>query len=48
MRFRLEHRRAVTLTELLCVMGILGILAGLYLPSVIRSFLRVKHFLFGE
>ena len=41
-------RRAFTLTELLCVIAILGILAALYLPAIARAFLRVKRFLTGE
>ena len=34
-----------SLTELLCVLGVLGILAGLYLGVIVRAFLHVKKFL---
>ena len=35
-------RRAVTMIELLCVIAIIGILASLLLPAVMRSYLRIK------
>jgi prepilin-type N-terminal cleavage/methylation domain-containing protein len=35
----------LTLTELLCVMAILTVLASLYLGAIIRAFTRVVHFL---
>jgi type II secretory pathway pseudopilin PulG len=34
--------------EILCVMGIIAILAALYLPTVLRAFVRVKDFLTNE
>ncbi len=37
----------VSLTELLCVLVILAILAALYLPAISRAFVRVKKFLGG-
>jgi prepilin-type N-terminal cleavage/methylation domain-containing protein len=42
-----KHRVAMTLTELMCVLAILSILAALYLPAVARAFTRIKHFLGG-
>jgi len=33
------------LTELLCVMGIIGILAGLYLGVIAKAFVHSKKFL---
>ncbi len=41
------RRAAMSLTELMCVIAILSILAALYLPTVARAFVRVKHFLGG-
>jgi prepilin-type N-terminal cleavage/methylation domain-containing protein len=35
----------MSLTELMCVIAIISILAALYLPAVARAFVRVKHFL---
>lgn len=37
----------LTLTELLCVMAVITILAAMYLGAVIRAFVRVKRFLQG-
>lgn len=37
----------VSMMELLCVLAIIAILAALYLPSVMRAFVRVKKFLSG-
>ena len=37
----------LTLTELLCVMAIITLLAAMYLGAVIRAFVRVKKFLQG-
>jgi prepilin-type N-terminal cleavage/methylation domain-containing protein len=38
----------VTLTELLCVLAIIGILLALYLPAIARAVKHVKHVLFGN
>jgi len=35
----------MTLTELLCVVAILAILAALYLTTICRAFIRIKKFL---
>lgn len=37
----------VTLIELLCVLGILAVIASLYLPALARAYSKVKH-LFGS
>jgi prepilin-type N-terminal cleavage/methylation domain-containing protein len=34
-----------TLTEMLCVIAIIAILAAFYLPAIAHAFVRVKHFL---
>lgn len=39
--------RGVSITELLCVLAIIAVLASLYLPAVMRAFVRVKKFLVG-
>ena len=45
---RIRKRPAgMTLTELLCVMAILAILASLYLGAILRAFTRVVKFLKG-
>jgi len=40
-----QRRAAMTLTELLCVVLILSILAALYLTAICRAFVRIKQFL---
>jgi prepilin-type N-terminal cleavage/methylation domain-containing protein len=44
-----EHSRksGMSLTELLCVIAIIAILAALYLSTISRAFMHVKHFLKG-
>ena len=37
----------LTLTELLCVMAIITLLAAMYLGAVMRAFVRVRRFLKG-
>jgi prepilin-type N-terminal cleavage/methylation domain-containing protein len=37
----------VSMMELLCVLAIIAILAAIYLPAVMRAFVRVKKFLTG-
>jgi prepilin-type N-terminal cleavage/methylation domain-containing protein len=37
----------MTLTELLCVIAIMAILASLYLGAIVRAFTRVVKFLKG-
>jgi prepilin-type N-terminal cleavage/methylation domain-containing protein len=45
---KIQRRLAgLTLTELLCVMAVITILAAMYLGAVIRAFVRVKKFLQG-
>jgi len=44
---RREHRKAITLTELLCVIAVIAILLAFYLPAIARAYLRVKKFLTG-
>jgi prepilin-type N-terminal cleavage/methylation domain-containing protein len=47
MKLGTNPRRGVTLTELLCVIAILAILAALYLPAIAHAYVRVKKFLVG-
>ena len=37
----------VSITELLCVITIIAVLASMYLPAIMRAFVRVKKFLSG-
>jgi len=48
MRQNLKRRAALSLTELLCVLAIISILAALYLPAIARAFKRVRTFLGGN
>src|SRR5213594_3445241 len=45
MKIPVTRKKGLTLTELLCVIAILAILLALYLPAIIRAFIRVKKFL---
>jgi len=45
MKIPVTRQKGLTLTELLCVIAILAILLALYLPAIIRAFIRVKKFL---
>jgi prepilin-type N-terminal cleavage/methylation domain-containing protein len=40
-------RRGMSLTELLCVILIISILAALYLGAISRAFVHIKKFLGG-
>jgi len=44
----LNKPRGVTLTEVLCVIAIISILAALYLPAIARAFVRIRKFLTGQ
>jgi prepilin-type N-terminal cleavage/methylation domain-containing protein len=41
---KLKRKAGLTLTELLCVMAILLIMAALYLPAIARAYNRVRAF----
>jgi len=47
----MDHRRkqmaGLTLTELLCVIAIILVLAALYLPAIAKAYTRVRTFLGG-
>ncbi len=45
MNRKLKQQAGLTLTELLCVMVILLILAALYLPAIARAYSRIRAFL---
>jgi len=42
-----KRQAALTLTELLCVLAIILILAALYLPAIARAYRRIRAFLGG-
>ena len=42
-----KQQAALTLTELLCVIAFIMILAALYLPAIARAYKRVHAFLGG-
>ena len=44
---RQKRRAGLTLTELLCVITIILILAALYLPSIAKAYKRIVTFLGG-
>jgi prepilin-type N-terminal cleavage/methylation domain-containing protein len=47
MNQRQRRTAGLTLTELLCVIAILMILAALYLPAIARAYKRIVTFLGG-
>jgi prepilin-type N-terminal cleavage/methylation domain-containing protein len=47
MHQKLKRQAGLTLTELLCVMAIILILAALYLPAIARAYHRIRAFLGG-
>jgi prepilin-type N-terminal cleavage/methylation domain-containing protein len=47
MDLRLKHKAGFSLTELLCVIAILLILAALYLPAIAKAYHRIRTFLGG-
>ena len=44
---RQKQMAGLTLTELLCVMAIILILAALYLPAIAKVYTRIRTFLGG-
>ncbi len=40
-----RSRAAVSLTELLCVMGILAVLSVFYLGAILRAYLKIMAFI---
>ena len=42
-----KRRAAMSLTEVMCVIVIIAILAALYLPAITRAYLRITKFLGG-
>ena len=48
MKSRTDRRRGLTLTELVCVIAIIAILAALYLPALLHALVRVRKFLTGK
>ncbi|HLP76369.1 MAG TPA: type II secretion system protein [Candidatus Paceibacterota bacterium] len=42
-----KRKAGMSMVELLCVIGIIGILMALYLGPIARAFVRVRH-LFGS
>jgi prepilin-type N-terminal cleavage/methylation domain-containing protein len=44
---RQKKRAGLTLTEVLCVMAIILILAALYLPALAKAYHRIRVFLGG-
>ena len=47
MDLKAKHKAGFSLTELLCVIAILLILAALYLPAIARAYHRIRTFLEG-
>ena len=48
MNKRQKRLAGLTLTELLCVIAIITILASLYFPVILKAFTRVRTFLNGS
>ena len=42
-----KRKAGISLTELLCVIAILLILASFYLPAIVRAYKRIRTFLGG-
>lgn len=42
-----RQKRGLSLIELLCVIAIIAILAGLYFGAIARAFVHIKKFLGG-
>jgi len=42
------RKAGMSLTEILCVIAIISILAAFYLPTIARAVVRIKKFLTGE
>ena len=47
MNRKLKRKAGLSLTELLCVIAIMLILAALYLPAIARAYKRIRSFLEG-
>jgi prepilin-type N-terminal cleavage/methylation domain-containing protein len=47
MDLRPKHKAGFSLTELLCVIAILLILAALYLPAIAKAYHKIRTFLGG-
>jgi prepilin-type N-terminal cleavage/methylation domain-containing protein len=45
MAFKQRSNFGYSLTELLCVMGIIGVLASIYLGVIAKAFIHAKNFL---
>jgi prepilin-type N-terminal cleavage/methylation domain-containing protein len=48
MKLRRHSERGYTMIELLCVMGIIGILAGLYIGAIAKAFIHITKFVSGH
>jgi prepilin-type N-terminal cleavage/methylation domain-containing protein len=43
-----KQMQGVTLTELMCVLAIIGILMAFYLPTLARAYKHIRTFLLGN